>query len=540
MSHSNASKKRFVFLQCWRRSGAKDWSSVSKSPWVAVEAATIPATRARELRDAWEDFVDGRGDGEDDDPGRRPIRVPIADSWRRSRDAGVDPTGRQAAPSLLELAGARERWENHPLAVAGPVIDECMALAALEADQLVVVSDADGVLLSIRGSVHLRSRAADEMNFVEGALWSESGAGTNAIGTALAADHAVQVFAAEHFTEPVQRWTCAAAPITDPETGRLLGIIDLTGDISSVHPHSLSVVVATARAVEELLLRGLRERDDRLRARYGALIGPPSTGAALVTGTGRVLLDPVQHWPLTAGPSIPRGGGSLLLPSGAHAIAEPVDDADVYVVRPERPHQRPERPRLELRLLGDDAPEVRLDGAPVRLRRRHVELLTLLVTHRGRASAEVLCEELYGESGHPASIRVEMSRLRRLLPGAIEAEGYGLLCDIASDARHVRALLSQGAVADAASAYPGPLLPDSQAPGIERAREELDSWLRQAVVTSDDAEALWAWVRSPGGELDLLAWRRLLAALDYTDARRSLAAARTAALRRMLSDVADM
>ena len=512
-----------------------DRSSVSQSPWVAVEAATIPATRARELRDAWEDFVDGRGQQDDDDPGGRPIRVPIADSWRRSREAGVDPTGRQPAPSLLDPGSVRERWDGHPLAVAGPVIDECMALASLEAEQLVVVSDADGMLLSVRGAAGLRNRAADDMNFVEGALWSESGAGTNAVGTALAAEHAVQVFAAEHFTEPVQRWTCAAAPVTDPDTGRLLGIIDLTGDISSVHPHSLSVVVATARAVEELLRRGLRERDDRLRARYGALVEPASAGTALVTGTGRVLLDPRQHWSLTESPTIPSGGGALLLPSGVEAIAEPVDDTDLYVVRPKRADTRPARRRLELRLLGGDDPEVRLDGAPVRLRRRHVELLALLVAHRGRASAEVLCEELYGERGHPASIRVEMSRLRRLLPGTIEAEGYGLLCDVDSDARHVRALLSQGAVADAAGAYPGPLLPDSQAPGIERAREELDSWVRQAVVTSDDAEALWAWVRSPGGELDLLAWQRLLGALEYTDARRSLAAARTAALRRALS-----
>ena len=57
------------------------------------------------------------------------------------------------------------------------------------------------------------------MNFAVGALWSEGGAGTNAIGTALAADHAVQVFAAEHFNEVVQAWTCAAAPVHDPDTG---------------------------------------------------------------------------------------------------------------------------------------------------------------------------------------------------------------------------------------------------------------------------------------------------------------------------------
>ena len=100
-----------------------------------------------------------------------------------------------------------------------------------------------------------------------------------------------------------------------------------------------------------------------------------------------------------------------------------------------------------------------------------------------------------------------------------------------SDVRRVRALLDRGAVREAAEAYPGPLLPGSVAPGIERARDELDGWMRQAVITSDDADALWAWVRSSSGASDLLAWQRLLAALDYTDPRRSRAVARTRALR---------
>ncbi len=513
---------------------------MSHSPWVAVDATTIPAKRARELRDAWEDFIDGRPVDEED-PGTPQIRDPIADSWLRSRDAGVDPSGRQPAPSLVELEGVRDLWHDHPLAVAGPLIDECMALASVEADHLTVVSDADGMLLSIRGDARLRNRAADDMNFVEGALWSEAGAGTNAVGTAVAASHAVQVFAAEHFTEPVQRWTCAAAPVTDPDTGRLLGIIDLTGDMASVHPHSLSVVVATARAIQELLQRGLRERDDRLRARYGNLLRAregTDTGAALVTRGGRVLLDPNQHWSLGGLATIPAGGGPLLLPSGVEAIAEPLEDGDAYLVRPRAQRVRAVRPALELRLLGEE-PEVRLDGHVVQLRRRHLELLTLLTLHRGPVAADVLCAELYGDEGHPASIRVEMSRLRKLLHGAIDPHHYGLICDVDSDLRHVRALLGHNAVGDAAAAYPGPLLPSCDAPAITQEREELEGWLRQAVLTSGDADALSSWVRTPSGDCDLVAWQRLLAAVDYADPRRSLAAARTAALRRS-SGVAGM
>ena len=136
-----------------------------------------------------------------------------------------------------------------------------------------VVSDADGTLLWLEGSPRVRLAAANSMNFAVGALWSESGAGTNAIGTALAADHAVQVFAAEHFNEVVQAWTCAAAPVHDPDTGALLGVIDLTSRMSTVHPHSFAVAVATAGAVEAHL------RCLHARARRAAALALPRPGA---------------------------------------------------------------------------------------------------------------------------------------------------------------------------------------------------------------------------------------------------------------------
>ena len=60
-------------------------------------------------------------------------------------------------------------------------------------------------------------------------LWSEDSAGTNAIGTALAIDHAVQVFSAEHFLADQHAWWCSAAPIHDPVTGALLGVVDISG-----------------------------------------------------------------------------------------------------------------------------------------------------------------------------------------------------------------------------------------------------------------------------------------------------------------------
>src|SRR5436853_696990 len=98
------------------------------------------------------------------------------------------------------------------------------------------------------------------MNFVEGARWAEEVAGTNAPGTALAVDHAVQIYGSEHFRRPVQPWSCSAAPVHDPVSGVLLGAIDVTGGDHVASPHMLTLVRATVAAVESELLLQRRPR----------------------------------------------------------------------------------------------------------------------------------------------------------------------------------------------------------------------------------------------------------------------------------------
>ncbi|MCW3063066.1 MAG: histidine kinase, partial [Solirubrobacterales bacterium] len=297
---------------------------MSPDPWLAIDATTPPALRAREVRREWEHFVgEGRLNG---------TRKPVADSWRRSRDAGVDPSGSRLAPVAADRDEAFARWEAHPLAAAAALVRDSLASIAAESDHLVVVTDAEGMLLQLGGDARVRSRAADSMNFTEGALWSENGAGTNAIGTALAADHAVQVFASEHFVEAVHAWTCSAAPVHDPETGELLGVIDLTALQEQVHPDTLAVVVATARAVETHLRRGLQQRDARLRARHQDRIAGGAARRALVAPTGRLVADDFRGWLRGTRLELPPGGGDLVLPSGRRAFAEPVGQGEAFVV----------------------------------------------------------------------------------------------------------------------------------------------------------------------------------------------------------------
>jgi hypothetical protein len=505
--------------------------------WLAIDVATAPMLRARELRFAWERFVSGLGgasadgDGDPDD-----VREPIVDSWRRSAAAGIDPTGHELAPVIADEDEARMLWAEHPLARAAPLIRACLAAIADESDHLIVVTDAKGVLLSVEGSGRLRMRAAETMNFTEGTLWSEPGAGTNAIGTAIAADHAVQVFGPEHYNEVVQRWTCSAAPIHHPDGGEVLGVIDLTGDFSTVHPHSLAVATATAQAVEASLRLEMQEQDARLRARYGDRIAGAPESRALVTPTGRPITELPQSWGTSGRLTVPPGGGRLTLPSGGLAIAEPVGPGEAFVVRAEtRAARAAARPLARLTLLGRDRALLEVDGRPTELRPRLGEILTLLCAHPEGMSAGALCADLHGDDGSPGSVRVEVSRLRKLLGPWIDTDRYRLTCDVETDVRRVEGLLRAGAVREAAEAYPGPLLPASEAPGVVAAREHLDAWLRQAVMTSDDPDALWAWVNAPTGRDDLAAWKRLLSELEFRDPRRSLCAARVGELRRALA-----
>ncbi len=333
-------------------------NEMPRNSWLAIDTATPPALRAREMRREWEQFLtEGRVNG---------VRVPVADSWRRSLDAGVDPSGSRLAPVAADRGEASALWEMHPLGAATPLIRDCLASIADKSEHLIVVSDAAGVLLQLEGNARVRSQAADSMNFTEGALWSENGAGTNAVGTALAADHAVQIFATEHFMEVVQAWTCSAAPVPDPETGELLGVIDLTGLEKNVHPHSLAVAMTTARAVEGHLRYSLQERDDRLRARYHRRITGGGDRRALVAPTGRVVADDSRGWLHGMRLELPPGGGELVLPSGGQAVAEPVEHEEAFIVRelgrPSVPSHRPRDELLAARADPDLVLDVRLSG----------------------------------------------------------------------------------------------------------------------------------------------------------------------------------
>src|SRR3954469_24085519 len=307
------------------------------SPWLAVEAHADLLARARLLQTRWDRLLgEGALGGELSPEATAGLRPAIVESWRRTRATGLEAV--DPLPSIeADPSETRERWLEHPLGLLRHVLVEPLQMLAEESNGLVQVTDASGLTLYLGGAEWLKARAA-EMNLVEGARCSETVNGTNGVGTALAADHPVQVFAFEHFSYHHREWVCSGAPIHDPVSGRLVGVIDLSSPWKIAHPRSLELVAAAASTTEQCLSAGRRDHDARLRRRYGDLA--TKTTDLLVNREGHVLIgDDLAHpKPL----DIPENGGEIPMGDGSCAVAEPLGRGEAYLVR--RPGPRRARP----------------------------------------------------------------------------------------------------------------------------------------------------------------------------------------------------
>src|SRR4051794_2646223 len=298
------------------------------SPWLAVGVHTDPLVRARALQTRWDHLLgEGALGGEVSPEATAGLRPTIVESWRRTLATGVEPI--EVLPSIeADPSETRERWLEHPLGLLRHVLAQPLQLLAEESNSLVQVTDASGLTLYLGGAEWLKARAA-EMNLIEGARCSETVNGTNGVGTALAADHPVQVFAFEHFSYHHREWVCSGAPIRDRVSGRLVGVIDLSSPWRIAHPRSLELVATAARTTEQCLLQGRRDHDSRLTRRYGDLTTKSTD--LLVNREGYVLIGDDAPRPRPF--DVPESGGETAMDDGSLALAEPLGQGEAYLVR---------------------------------------------------------------------------------------------------------------------------------------------------------------------------------------------------------------
>ncbi len=181
-----------------------------------------------------------------------------------------------------------------------------------------------------------------------------------------------------------------------------------------------------------------------------------------------------------------------------------------------------------LRVFALGKAELYLQGAPVAIRSRSVELLTLLVLRPSGYKAEALSEALYGDF-QSASLRVELHRLRKDVGVEISSRPYRLVSPVWSDVVELETYLKEGKLYEAIRMYRGPLLPQSIAPEIVDLRGFLEAELHAAVIDSGNLEAIWELAQIMPFDLEL--WEVLMQRLPTEDPRHSVAAGRNARVR---------
>ena len=392
------------------------------------------------------------------------VRPLVQASWQRSLTLKIDPD-RPLVRFGLDDDELREYRDAHPLALAFPTIQRLLVRHTVDAGLIIAIGDQAGRLLWVDGDRDLR-RKAEGMLFVEGADWSERAVGTSAPGTALALDRSVQIRGAEHFARLVHPWSCSAVPVHDPDSGAVLGVIDITGGEEAIAPATLPLLEAAVAAVEaELRISRLdelvRSRPRRASAATSPAPAQPPVLSVLGSDVGRL-----------------QARGTVVDLGARHA--------EILTLLAWHPEGLSAEHLAALVYDRDDA-VVTLRAEMVRLRRVLAAVDPSLV---------------------PVS---RPYRLQRRL-------------DL--DASRCLAFLDRGAHRVALGAYSGPVLPDSRAPGIRSVRAEVSARLREALLTDAAADTLLAYARTDEAAFDAEVWRACLRLLPPRSPKRASVVAR--------------
>ena len=194
-------------------------------------------------KEIWADFIyDGKIDEE--------LRPEIAESWKKCRQHGVNPSGGKGKCADGALFDSIFNANRHLLDIALPVMKNVFEVLN-KSHYLIVLTDSAGYILETMGDVDI-NRKSEDLHFAKGCLWNSTEVGTNAISVALEFNKPMQMAGAEHYCKSHHPWTCSAAPIHGVD-GELIGCINFSGYAETVHSHTLALAIAAADSIEAQL-----------------------------------------------------------------------------------------------------------------------------------------------------------------------------------------------------------------------------------------------------------------------------------------------
>lgn len=247
-----------------------------------LEFLDSSAKAGRQIATAWESFVSGGTI-----VGARPRPV-IFRGWQRCRKLGIN-AGSSRAPTQVSAEEIETILGREALGVAGLEVLRHYEHLVDGSGHVIVLADARGRILLSVGRKGTQQRL-ERINFMPGGIWAEDVVGPNGIGTPIAIGRPELVFGSEHFCQGWQPWVCYGSPIRHPDSGEIIGAVDITGAVRGAQPEILALTIAIAQMVEQRMQVGELLRRDLLRSRFRDLERRwPEDGLVLLSAQGRVL-----------------------------------------------------------------------------------------------------------------------------------------------------------------------------------------------------------------------------------------------------------
>jgi transcriptional regulator of acetoin/glycerol metabolism len=220
-----------------------------------------------------------------------PLRDDILASWRRCVQAGLQPDHFEVPYDPDVDDHGRLSW------AAGSIIDRVGDdLAGTPVGLL--LTDQRGQVVARRAGEQGVVRLLDRIQLAPGFLYGEKLIGTNAIGTAIASGGPSVVLGHEHFADALVSVACTAMPVTDPATGRVIGVVDLTCPAAEAGPLMLPLVKRAVWELEQRLLqdasldeRVLQEHFLRVRRRARGPLALVNERTMLVNSPAAAILQ---------------------------------------------------------------------------------------------------------------------------------------------------------------------------------------------------------------------------------------------------------
>jgi transcriptional regulator of acetoin/glycerol metabolism len=215
-------------------------------------------------------------------------RMMLDESHQRCAAYGLSETGKPDFSPIAKNDLSLIIEQNRKLYTHALPVMETLYEQIINTHNMVVLTDANGLIVHALGDDDFMEKA-NRVALQPGVSWSEEGKGTNAIGTAIVEKKPTLVHANQHYLEANHFLTCSAAPIFNHQ-GDVVGVLDVTGDQSSYHQHTMALVRMSAQMIENHLFSAAF--DDALTLHFHSrpeFIGTLMEGIASFSPSGRFL-----------------------------------------------------------------------------------------------------------------------------------------------------------------------------------------------------------------------------------------------------------